>query len=324
MKLTPWIAMLCLLPPACAGETPWEQHFHRGDALERAGNYAEAAPQFETALTEAERLGPADWRLPLTLHNLGAVNRELGHYPEAERYYRRAISLWESHQPERARELAGSLHNLAVLHMMLGRLSQAEPLYRRAYELRRGALGPSDPLTASSMHGLAELLQQRRKYAEADALYLQAATVIEAAHGANSLEVADISHNRALLYRDMHRDAEARPLLERAAAIYDSAAPQHPKLAVVLRNLAELRASRGDTAEAAHLFARALRICDESLPADHPQTGVILQAYARFLQQTHRNKEARAMTERARAILAKDNREGGAAYTVDASGFVRQ
>jgi hypothetical protein len=78
--------------------------------------------------------------------------------------------------------------------------------------------------------------------------------------------------------------------LDRAAANYDAIAPHHPKLAVILRNLAELRARHGDIEPGAQLFARALRICDESLPADHPQTGVILAAYARFLNQIHRNR----------------------------------
>jgi tetratricopeptide (TPR) repeat protein len=322
MKSTAWLILLFFIPLTQAAETPWENHFHRGDALERDGHYADSAPEFEFALVEAERLGPADWRLPMTLHNLGAVNRELGRYSEAERYYQRAISIWQSNHPKLVRELACSLHNLAILDLLEGRLAQSDPLFRRAYNLRRTALGPYDPATASSQHGLAELLHQRRQFSEAEPLYIQATAVMGKNYGAESLEVADVSHNRALLYRDMHRDSEAQSLLERAAASYRAAAPHHPKLAIVLRNLADLRASQGQTAESARLFAQALQICDETLPADHPETGIILQAYAKLLHRVHRNKEARAMDERANAILALDQRESRSGAVVDASAFL--
>jgi hypothetical protein len=57
-----------------------------------------------------------------------------------------------------------------------------------------------------------------------------------------------------------------------------------------------------------------VRICEASLPVDHPQTGVILQAYGRFLKNAHRKTAAKVVNERASAIL-------GMRYTVDVSDF---
>ncbi len=125
------------------------------------------------------------------------------------------------------------------------------------------------------------------------------------------------------LLRDLHRNSEALPLLERAAA-YLHSAPAPPKLAIVLRNLAELIAARGETARAEDLFHQSLLICDQSLPLDHPQIGIILEAYARFLSQTRRKKESAGVNRRANAILNTAPRQSGAAYTVDASSFARQ
>jgi tetratricopeptide (TPR) repeat protein len=311
-----WIAWMLLL--AANG---WDLHSRRGEALEGKGEYAAAAGEFAAALVETARMEPGDWRLPLTLHNLGTVERELGHYPEAERRYRQAISIWEKRHPRREAELAASLQNLAAVYLVLGRLSQAEPLYRRAYELRRAALGEEHSLTGATLHGLAELMLERRRFAEADDLFRRASAILKVARP-GSLEAADLSHNRASLYRDMHRDAEARALLEDAWATYERVAPEHPKAAIVLRNLAELEAARGEWKRAGGLFERAVRICDVSLPAGHPQTGIILQAYARFLGKTGRKKEARTASERSQAILAKYSRESGAGATVDASAFV--
>ena len=311
-----WIA--CLLMLAAHG---WDLQFRRGEALDRKGEFTSAAAAFEEALVEAERLGPDDWRLPLTLHNLGTVDGQLSRYAEAERRYRRAMVIWESRHPRRQAELAATLQGLGGIDLALGRLSQAEPLYRRAYELRRKTLGEDHALTGASLHALAELMHTRRRYVEAEDLYRRASTILKRTRP-DSLELADVTHNWALLYSDMHRDGEARALFEEAWAAYQQTAPQHPKAAIVLRNLADVEASGGDVARAGDLFARSLRICDFALPADHPQTGIILQAYARFLAKAGKRKDARAAEERSRTILAKYSRESGAGATVDVSAFM--
>jgi tetratricopeptide (TPR) repeat protein len=216
-------------------------------------------------------------------------------------------------------ELAASLDNLGALHLALGRPSRAEPFYRRAYQLQVKALGPNHPKVGGSLHGLAQAAHQLHRYSEAEELYRRAVALSD-----SPLRAADVAHNFALLYHDMHRDADAIPLLESAEAAYAQTAPNHPKLAVILRNLAELEAAAGNRTRAGDLFERAVRICEVSLPPDHPQTGIILQAYGQFLYQTKRKADARAVTERSRAILARTQRDSGAAYTVDASSFARK
>jgi Tfp pilus assembly protein PilF len=324
MRLNRWYAVLVLcLAPSLAGASEWERHFEQGRALERQGHYQAAATEFEAALALAKQPGSAEEDLPLTLHNLGVVYRELGRYPEAERCDRRAIAIFETQQPRHALELAGSLENLGALNLAVDRPSRAEPLFRRAYETFRDALGPADAKAGTSLHGLAQAAHRLHRYEAAEDYYRRAAAVLEGALGKDALAVADVCHNWALLYRDTHRDTEARPLLERAAASYGRTSPDHPKLAIVLRNLAELEASAGNPVRAGELFERSLGICDASLPPDHPQTGIILQAYGNFLYQTKRKKEAIAVAAKARAILDKAARAGGTAYTVDASSFGR-
>jgi tetratricopeptide (TPR) repeat protein len=244
----------------------------------------------------------------------GAALERAGRYSEADTCYRRALAQVEALEPPAPLALASALHDLASLQLLMGRPSQAEPLYRRAYDLRAGALSAGDPRIGVTLHGLAEAVHQRRRYAEAEDLYRRAAAILESAYGPPSLALADVRHNWAALYRETRRDAQARPLLEGADSIYEKVSPLHAKRAIVLRNLAELEASAGRTRRAQELFDHSLEICAAALPAGHPQTGVILQAYARFLKDTHRSNEARIVSQRARAIL-------GTAYTVDASAF---
>jgi Tfp pilus assembly protein PilF len=246
----------------------------------------------------------------------GAALEKQGRYADAVSEFTAALRTVD---PARPVELASALQNLAAIHLVLARPAQAEPLLRRAYDLRLQALGPRDPRVGVTLHALAEVAQSRGNYLKAEGLYQQAFTVLESAFGPSSLSVADLQHNRATLYRETGRDPEARPLLEQAAAIYRTAAPLHPKLAIILRNLAELEAAAGHAPRARELFENSLTICAASLPPDHPQTGIILQAYAKFLKDTRHKDEARPIDARARSILAKSLRETGAAYTVDAA-----
>ena len=319
MKMISWFFLATLTPATLATPASWEQHFSQGEKYEQQGQHAAAGREFEAALPSAEELGPNDPRLPLTLHNLGTIARELGRYAESERYYQRAVFIWENNHPQSLPELAGTLQNLGALNMVWGRYARAESFYRRALALRIKALGPADPSVGASLHGLAELSAARHRYAEAGDLYRQAEPILRQAWGPNSLRMADLWHNWGFLCYDLHRDSEARELLERAAAVYETNLPEHPNMAIILRNLAELDMRSGDLQMAGERFERSLRICQKSLPADHEQTGIILGAYSRYLEQVKRKKEARLAVEESRAILAKHGKDSGTAYTVDAS-----
>jgi Tfp pilus assembly protein PilF len=243
----------------------------------------------------------------LTLHNLAEMDRELGRDFDAERMYRWAISIWQGYHPARTAELASSLENLGALYLSHGQFAQAEGSYRRANELA--------PDAVPVLHGLAEAAHGRKRYSQAAELYARAAAT------ARPQELAAVLHDWGALLVETRHPSEARPLLERAAAAYQEKPSDRPRLAVVWRTMAELEATEGHPEAADQLFSRALRLCDENLPANHPQTAIILQAYARFLSAVHRNKDARVAADRARTILENGRRESGMVYTVDAAAF---
>jgi Tfp pilus assembly protein PilF len=274
----------------------WYSPFHNGELLERDGRFQEAAVQFEAALKTAQSL-----QTPVTLNNLGVVYRALGRPHDAEVSYRRAISFYEG-RPELATALATTLENLAALYLSQGQLSKAEPLYRRSYETRLHALPKDDRAIAESLQGLASLEQERGHRQAAERYYREALAIRES---------APALHNLATLLAEGKHDAEARGLYERALALY-RATPGHPGEAVVLRHLAELDARSGDIAQARAEFERALAICENSLPAGHPQTGIILQAYGKFLK-------SRAMIAKGDAIVAASAKSSGEIYTIEAA-----
>lgn len=310
--------LMILLIGSAAAASDWENHFSRGEAFQRNGQYERAASEFESALQEARRDNPNDVKVPVTWNNLGVVYRALGRTHDAERCYQQAIAFYEQ-QPSLATALATSLDNLATLQLTLGRPSKAESLYRRAYEIRSRLLPPADPAIAKSLQHLARLEDERRRPQQAEAYYRQALRIEESAFGPMSTGVAPTLHNLATLLAETGRTDEARALYDRALAIYRASLPGHPAEAVVLRHLAELDTRAGAVSRADAEFQQALAICDRTLPPDHVQTGVILQAYGNFLSQTRHKKEAGAVIARANSILIKGMRDSGAAYTVEAN-----
>jgi len=310
--------MILLAASAAWAANDWEAHFSRGEMFQRNGQYEPAAAEFESALHAVQRNAPDDVKVPVTWNNLGVVYRALGRTPEAERCYLRAIAFYEK-RADLAASLATTLENLAALYLTLGQLSKAEPLYRRSYQIRLEVLPPTHPAIAQSLQGLAQLEQERHRPERAEQYYRQALAIEESAFGPTSGAIAPALHNLATLCADAGRSDEARALYDRALAIYRANLPGHPAEAVVLRHLAELDAQAGMPSRADAEFQQALAICDRTLPPDHPQTGIILQAYGRFLSQSRRKKEAGAVTARANSILLKGMRDTGSAYTVEAN-----
>jgi tetratricopeptide (TPR) repeat protein len=282
-----------------AGADTWEDHFSSGEAFARTGNYAAAAREFGLALREAERFSSQDLRLVTTLTNMGVVNVHLGHYDEAALLYRRTIALYEQFHPELENALATGLRDFAILNAAERRWSSAERLYLRAYSLQ--AKNPGPPL-AYTLNGMGELAQERRRFAGAERLYLQALSILRQ-FSSEALATANLQHNLATLDRETGRDAEAGQLFAQVIAAYERAAPRHPNFAIALRNYAEWQIHRGDTDGAERSFHRALDICATSLPDDSPTTGIILEAYSRFLAKMHRGTEAKTTANRARTIL---------------------
>src|SRR6266705_554827 len=84
-------------------------------------------------------------------------------------------------------------------------------------------------------------------------------------------EAAALNQNVVDLY-NAGKYAEAVPLAQRALAIREKAlGPDHPDVASLLNNLAELYRAQGRYADAEALFKRSLAIREKALGPDHPQ-----------------------------------------------------
>lgn len=105
-------------------------------------HYKESEKLFVAALKEAEKFGPNDGRLPVTLNQLADLYLKQGKYSLAEPLCRRSLALREKSLGPNHLLVATSLVNLAALYDTVGKYTQAEQLYKRALAIKDKELGP--------------------------------------------------------------------------------------------------------------------------------------------------------------------------------------
>ncbi len=168
-------------------DVPWQKAIREGKQLRAQGRYAEAQKIHLLALAEAEKFGPEDPRLALSLNKLAILYHATGQLSEAEPLYRKALAVWEK-LPERL-QVAAVLSNLARLCLDLEKYDEVEQLSKRALSISQG-LAPRHPEVANSLNNLADVHVVKGRSAQAEPLYRQALTILEEAFGPEHPEVA--------------------------------------------------------------------------------------------------------------------------------------
>ncbi|MGD0301900.1 MAG: tetratricopeptide repeat protein, partial [Bryobacteraceae bacterium] len=108
-----------------AQDDEWKRLMERGQALDRDANYGQAA----AAYLDAVRIS-RDRRLMIALNSLGLAYEEMGRFPDAERYYRRALEILEQLGGNNQADRELLLTNLAFLYGEAGQTAKSEALLR--------------------------------------------------------------------------------------------------------------------------------------------------------------------------------------------------
>ncbi|MDV2502366.1 MAG: MFS transporter [bacterium] len=136
--------------------------------LMQQGKYEKGVPVAEEALRIGEEVfGPDDYKMAISLNNLGEFYRYRGRYAEAEPLHKRALAIREKVKGEEHPKVAQSLNNLAMTYLEQGRYAEAVPLQERAVAILEKALGRNHPLVAKSLKNYAALLRKTNRAAEA-------------------------------------------------------------------------------------------------------------------------------------------------------------
>ena len=105
--------------------------------------------------------------MAVTCNNLAALSYAKGDETEADRLYRRALTIKEKVLGPEHPDVAMTLNNLAVLYKAAGNYAEAEPLYQRAITIFEAALGPNHPKVITCRQNYEHLRRARRRRAKA-------------------------------------------------------------------------------------------------------------------------------------------------------------
>jgi len=114
-------ALLCAALWGSGNEEPWARLILEGSAHEKLGHYAAAATFYLEAVRLCDHSVGDEKRLALALNSVARTNDELGRYSEAERMYRRALTVLENAGDRESSVYAVLLGNLGSLMVETGR-----------------------------------------------------------------------------------------------------------------------------------------------------------------------------------------------------------
>lgn len=290
----------------------WSMKFPEAvNVLERAGTflieqgqYLEAKPLFQQALTICEQIfGPEFLYVDIMLNGLGAISQKLGKFEEAEAYYIRALAIRRKFLAPEHPAILLSLNNLGSLYNAQGQYEKAEPILRQVLSVREKTLGPESPELAFSLSNLAFCSYKLGKYQEAEPLYERALAIREKSLGKEHHLTAQSLSNLALNYKEQDKDEQAELLFKRALKIREKTlGREHPDTAISLNNLGTLYDKQDKQSEAEPLFEQALAICEQKLGYDHPTTPKAVQQLGNCYEKQGKYEQSKALYERVLTI----------------------
>ena len=210
-----------------------------------SGRPVEARADFESAVA-------VDTASPFGYHHMGAYLSGIRRYPEAEKYFRRALEKLEADPKMPAKNLVHTLQWLGDAVKAQGRYAEAEAVYREAL----GKAQPGDDSQLYLLHSLADLYASLGKSAQAEETYQRAAAVCAVRFKCRFLFAASVQIDLGEFYLGQGRRAEAEAAARRA----EKASEDIPigQGFAVLGNFAAFYAQLGDAPKEAALYARLM------------------------------------------------------------------
>ncbi len=276
-----------------------------GNTYGALGLYADAEPQFRTALDIQRRLLEDQHPDVIASRNsLAKLLLRTGEYGEAEQLLRIALEAARRCWGGQHEQIATILNNLGLVLQAKGAYDESEPLLRETLSMRRQLLGDEHEHVAVSLNNLGVQLRIKGDYAGAEPLYREALAIRRRLLGNEHPEVASSVHNLALLLHYRGEYDEAESLYREALDTRRETLPAgHPDIANSLNSLGGLSLLRGDHDGAETLFRQALAIRRKALPAEHPAMARSLSNLGGVLRKKGESDEAEALYREALAIV---------------------
>jgi len=301
--------------PSSAG---WTQHLAAANAAMRAGDYANAAPLYETALHEARTLGNTSAAVAHVLDDLGPFYGETGDFTRAESVLKEALKIWRLRLGPDDPALSRPVSRLADTYIEAGQLDKAERLELGKWVDRVRSLPRNAQEIVPLLQDIGLIESRRGRLAKARPLFEEAIEKIRDGALSGTEYHALTLNNFGLACLHGRKYAEAIDHFTASAALWEHICGSDClSRGVAEFNLGAAYEGAGRLPEAETHIQTAIRIAEARIGPDNLRTGVMLQAYARLLRKNHRKEESRAMASRAARIMNERRPQARPPYTVD-------
>lgn len=159
-----------------------------GVVLSDTERYEEAMTIQQQVLDLWQNNGPERPELAIAYTNLGHTMHGLGHYAEAESYYRESLQLHRQHYPDGLNpDLATVINNLGILLRDMENYEEALPMYEESLTIRQATLGTDHTFTGLAHLNLGRLLLEMNQVEASRRHLLTAESIFDDSLGAQHL-----------------------------------------------------------------------------------------------------------------------------------------
>jgi len=305
-----------------------------GIIAQREKNYEEAETLFQRALdlhTSSPQFPPVS--PDIIYKSLGNVMNVTHRLEEAEKSYRRAVSLNENSQNLKtladflnyqkndtaaesyyqqalgtaAPEMMAQIYKgLADLSKRINRLAGTESYYRQALSINEKHQRESHPQTSIILNELGELLRESNRLDEAEPLFRRSLMIDEKNYGQRSINKTSTLNNLALLLLQTNRILEAEQLFLSAIQIHEEQNVIDERFVQIISNYAELLKQTNRFSAAERHYRWALSI-NEKESLHSPIVPEILNSLGLLLNDLQRYEEAETLLKKALSINEKQH-----------------
>jgi tetratricopeptide (TPR) repeat protein len=283
------------------GKVMADRLLNYGESLRELDRPEEALAAFSQSLKiREENDGTDSLRVAVVLNYVGLAFKNLQKTEDAERCYRQAISICESHLNDSdfdIEDLQKPLVNLATIVEEKGDLIEAEKLLLRAVEISSNVDETKiKPQTQIICRGhLAFLLNKKKDFVKAEQFFKDAVDRVKVFPEDHPL-LENVLNAYAVFLHNLRRLAEAKKFyLEVNRIIENKYEKEKPELATFFNNFALLERDLGNLEDAELLFHRALKIRGKLLPSGNIDTLDTYRDLADLLEKMGRKGEAKEL-----------------------------
>ena len=250
---------------------------------------------------------------------LGSLYQDLGRFPEAQRVYQSAISLYKS-QPDRQREEVVALDNLGSLYLEMGQLEMSKRLRLKVLQLAQAS--GNHATLARICNNLTAVAVRQRDLDEARRWLSHAFAEIKLAPKVGADDLAAIHSNAGWLSMHNHDYEQASQHYELALqSLIEQHGTNHPLTGWGYVARGRARALMGNAGQGLEDVEMGLAIIEKTVGTDVPVYFSARLAYADALSVAGSKKEAKEIRSITKRSIESFTHSTSSVYAISADAF---